>query len=169
MYPQTVKSLSFLTVALLLLTATLPVRADSNKHSMGAMHPSSAGSVQKGSGVRSVGGGFHGDNHNEHHGENRGGRGWGLGIGLVTGALIGAELAAPYYPYYYPYVDPVTILPPTQYDPMPVQVAPSNPPSSNISVWYYCDSSKSYYPYIDACPEGWKVVPTTPPEMPSSQ
>ena len=151
MYPQTVKSLSFLTVALLLLTATLPVRADSNKHSMGAMHPSSAGSVQKGSGVRSVGGGFHGD------------------IGLVTGALIGAELAAPYYPYYYPYVDPVTILPPTQYDPMPVQVAPSNPPSSNISVWYYCDSSKSYYPYIDACPEGWKVVPTTPPEMPSSQ
>ena len=47
MYPQTVKSLSFLTVALLLLTATLPVRADSNKHSMGAMHPSSAGSVQK--------------------------------------------------------------------------------------------------------------------------
>ncbi len=30
------------------------------------------------------------------------------------------------------------------------------PPSGN---WYYCGSSGQYYPYTQACPEGWQAVP----------
>jgi hypothetical protein len=29
--------------------------------------------------------------------------------------------------------------------------------------WYYCESSKTYYPYAQSCPEGWRSVPATPP------
>jgi len=29
--------------------------------------------------------------------------------------------------------------------------------------WYFCDSSKTYYPYAQSCPEGWRSVPATPP------
>jgi hypothetical protein len=32
------------------------------------------------------------------------------------------------------------------------------------TVWYYCDSSKSFYPYVSQCAEGWKQVPATPPQ-----
>ena len=28
--------------------------------------------------------------------------------------------------------------------------------------WYYCDASKSYYPYVSSCPGGWRAVPATP-------
>jgi len=38
------------------------------------------------------------------------------------------------------------------------QAAPA--PAGN---WYYCDSAKSYYPYVSQCPEGWRAVPATPP------
>jgi len=31
------------------------------------------------------------------------------------------------------------------------------------AVWYYCDSAKGYYPYVNQCPEGWRSVPATPP------
>ena len=29
--------------------------------------------------------------------------------------------------------------------------------------WYYCDSSKAYYPYVQQCPEGWSTVPASRP------
>jgi len=29
--------------------------------------------------------------------------------------------------------------------------------------WYYCDSTKAYYPYVAECKEGWRQVPATPP------
>ena len=32
--------------------------------------------------------------------------------------------------------------------------APPPPASGN---WYYCGSSGQYYPYTNACPEGWQV------------
>ncbi|WP_374328569.1 hypothetical protein [Azonexus sp.] len=32
----------------------------------------------------------------------------------------------------------------------------SPPPAGN---WYYCRSSGQYYPYTNACPEGWVSVP----------
>jgi hypothetical protein len=30
--------------------------------------------------------------------------------------------------------------------------------------WYYCDSTKTYYPYVTECKEGWRQVPATPPQ-----
>jgi hypothetical protein len=43
----------------------------------------------------------------------------------------------------------------------PVQVAPpGGAPSGN---WYYCESSKTFYPYVSECKEGWRSVPATPP------
>lgn len=61
----------------------------------------------------------------------------------------------------YPYPDPYT--PPY----VPVQPAapmPNAPPPPQY--WYYCNSAKAYYPYVQSCPGGWKAVPATP-SMPS--
>ena len=44
--------------------------------------------------------------------------------------------------------------------PAPQASAPGAAPSG---VWYYCDSSKAYYPYVSECKEGWRQVPATPP------
>ena len=30
--------------------------------------------------------------------------------------------------------------------------------------WYYCESTKTYYPYTAECKEGWRQVPATPPQ-----
>lgn len=38
--------------------------------------------------------------------------------------------------------------------------APAPPAASN---WYYCESTKAYYPYVTECKEGWHPVPATPP------
>ncbi|MDR3101565.1 MAG: hypothetical protein LBV73_31420 [Paraburkholderia sp.] len=81
-------------------------------------------------------------------------------------------------PYYYP-VAPV----PYYYAPAPVVVAP--PPQApeyieqgqpqaqapgddsanggeNSDTWYYCDASKTYYPYVKQCSSGWRAVPAQP-------
>ena len=31
--------------------------------------------------------------------------------------------------------------------------------------WSYCESAKRYYPYVTECPEGWRSVPATPPNI----
>ena len=41
--------------------------------------------------------------------------------------------------------------------------APATAPQGGSAVWYYCESSKTYYPYVSECKEGWKEVPATPP------
>ena len=46
------------------------------------------------------------------------------------------------------------------YAPAPVYSAPPRPmPPRGYDTWYYCGSSGQYYPYTDACPEGWQAVP----------
>lgn len=89
-------------------------------------------------------------------------------------------------PYYYP-VAPA----PYYYGPAPVVVAPApaeapdyieqappragapatNPPVSgdemdtqqaNSDTWYYCDDSRTYYPYVKQCASGWRAVPAQP-------
>lgn len=46
--------------------------------------------------------------------------------------------------------------------PAPQAAAPQAPaPQSNS--WFYCESTKAYYPYVAECKEGWKQVPATPP------
>jgi hypothetical protein len=67
----------------------------------------------------------------------------------------------PVYPYPDPYVPPVVVVqPPQQPD------APSVPPPAQS--WYYCEASKSYYPYVSTCTAGWKTVPATPTGAPSN-
>jgi hypothetical protein len=64
------------------------------------------------------------------------------------------------YPYAYGYPPPVVIEPAP--DPQ-VYVQPQQAPPEE-SYWYYCENSKTYYPYVSQCPSGWlKVVPRTSP------
>ena len=55
---------------------------------------------------------------------------------------------------------------PVYVTPAPVVVAPPPPQpiqAQNLPpVWYYCQSSQTYYPYVQSCQEGWKTVPATP-------
>jgi len=46
--------------------------------------------------------------------------------------------------------------------PAPTASASSQPAPS--ATWYYCESSKTYYPYVKQCKEGWRAVPATPPQ-----
>ena len=86
--------------------------------------------------------GRHGGDYREHHMHRHHHRdgGW-IGpaaVLAITGAVIGATVYNRYQapaPVYYP-----------------------NPVRSN-EVWYYCGSSGQYYPYTNACPEGWQAVP----------
>lgn len=95
-------------------------------------------------------------------------RGWYNGVfgwyWLVSGAYY--PYAAPVYPYPDPYVPPTVVV--TQPQQPVVVEAPAQPattmvPPQSTNVWYFCESSKSYYPYVSQCPEGWKQVPATPP------
>jgi hypothetical protein len=46
---------------------------------------------------------------------------------------------------------------------LPPQVDAGEPP---VGVWYYCDSTMSYYPRVLVCKEGWRVVPAIPSTAP---
>ncbi len=46
----------------------------------------------------------------------------------------------------------------------PPQAAAGVAPSASAT-WYYCESSKTYYPYVSECKEGWRAVPATPPQV----
>ena len=46
----------------------------------------------------------------------------------------------------------------------PAPAPASTPQAPAASTWYYCQSSKSFYPYVSQCAEGWKQVPATPPK-----
>jgi hypothetical protein len=63
--------------------------------------------------------------------------------------------------YSYPYYAPPVVVQLSA----PVVVQPSTrtyvQPSAESS-WYYCESSKGYYPYIKECPGGWTRVAPTP-------
>ncbi len=72
----------------------------------------------------------------------------------------------PAYPYtYYPYAYPPAVVvqpnpqtyiqqaPPAIQQGPPVTGQPQPP-----NYWYYCADSKSYYPYVRECPEGWMTV-----------
>ena len=32
----------------------------------------------------------------------------------------------------------------------------------DANLWYYCDASKHYYPYVKTCKSGWRSVPARP-------
>jgi hypothetical protein len=59
-------------------------------------------------------------------------------------------------------VAPVVVEPQAPVMIAPPAPAPTAPPQQSSPTWYYCTSSKSYYPYVASCPEGWKGVPAQP-------
>ena len=85
---------------------------------------------------------------------------FGIGIGVP---LYGPGYYAPYYPPYYgaPYYPPAVAAssPPIYVEEGNSQQAPA--PDNNS--WYYCQESKTYYPYVQQCPAGWQRVPAQPP------
>lgn len=101
--------------------------------------------------------GWHGDMHRFHdydyphwreghwyHGDHGGHFGW-----WWIAADMWYFYPAPIYPYPNPYVPPAVVIEP---EPAPPREA----------VWYYCKSSRNYYPYVSVCPEGWRTVPAEP-------
>jgi hypothetical protein len=83
---------------------------------------------------------------------------------------------APYYYandiYYTPVAGGYAVAQPpadvaAQAEAAPPAAAPGGAPTSGN--WYYCDSSKTYYPYAASCPEGWRTVPATPPATPPAR
>jgi hypothetical protein len=105
----------------------------------------------------------HADRGYDHggYGHLGGGSGWaGLAIfGALTGLAIMAERTRPVY------VDPYYVGPVYPQRPIYVEQQPAfNPPApaNPAGAWYYCGSSAMYYPYTQACPEGWQTVPARP-------
>lgn len=94
--------------------------------------------------------------HHGGYGHDRGyrsGPGWvgPAAVLAITGLAIGAAVASQrsYAP-----------APVYSYTPEPVYYnAPPRPAPVNSGTWYYCGSSGQYYPYTNACPEGWQAVP----------
>jgi len=78
----------------------------------------------------------------------------------------------PVYPYPDPYVPPAVVVqqqpvmieqaPPQMPPPSAPPSQPAQTPAQAAGTWYYCDSAKSYYPYIATCPGGWRAVAATP-------
>jgi hypothetical protein len=83
-----------------------------------------------------------------------------VGIGIPFGVPFGWYgapyfYAPPVYAYWPP--APVYVPPPVQYVvPPAVQAAPA------VQYWYYCGKPKGYYPYVKACPGGWRQVQPKP-------
>ncbi len=106
------------------------------------------------------------------HGHHNGRLGWWW---VVGGAWY--FYPQPIYPYPNPYVpsvvvapQPVVVAPQVYSAPQAAPVAPPEAVAPTISAapadpqyWYYCDASKTYYPYVATCDAGWRAVPATPP------
>ncbi|TBR15531.1 hypothetical protein [Rugosibacter aromaticivorans] len=97
------------------------------------------------------------------HGSHDWGHGQGWGHGYFGIAI---DPWAPWYypPIYYPpayYPQTVVIQPsPSVYIEQP---DPAPAPAEQANYWYYCGKSKTYYPYVKACPSGWQRVTPQPP------
>ena len=73
---------------------------------------------------------------------------------------LGFHFGVPFYhPFWYhpaPVYYPVYVPPPSP----PVYVERDPAPQENW--WYYCETSRGYYPYVKECPAGWQRVPPAP-------
>jgi len=58
------------------------------------------------------------------------------------------------------------------YSPPVVYVAPQQPmvlaSQPQPAVWYYCESSGQYFPYVQSCASAWQTQPAMPPSSTSS-
>ncbi len=105
----------------------------------------------------SVGGGYGGGWRPAAYGPY--GPGWGPGWRGNWG------YPGPYYGPYAGYYGPPAVV----YASPPV-VTYASPPQPMVlaaqpepAVWYYCEASGKYYPYVQECPAGWQKQATTPP------
>ncbi len=117
------------------------------------------------------GGGPHGRYNGHAHwsgGHYRSYRGHGVWYGggprFYGGLVIGPSWWGAPYPYwYYPpnyvYVTPPAVLPgPSVY----IQQQAGAPAEAADAAWYYCPSTKAYYPTVQTCREAWIKVPPRP-------
>ncbi|KPJ34620.1 hypothetical protein BMUNKI379_12125 [Burkholderia multivorans] len=88
--------------------------------------------------------------------------------GVAHAARVGVYVG-PGYPYGYPvlpapyYYAPPVVAVPVEPAPPPQYVEKDQPqPGGDPDVWYYCDASKHYYPYVKTCKSGWRSVPARP-------
>lgn len=72
----------------------------------------------------------------------------------------------PYYyypPYYYPYYQPAPVEPPVYVQQEATPAAPAAPPAVSAPAeqgyWYFCASSRQYYPQVSSCSDAWIKVP----------
>ena len=98
----------------------------------------------------SVGGGYGGGWRPAAYGPGWG-NGW--GPGWRGNWAYGGPYYGPYQGYYAPPV--VTYIPP----PQPMVLAAQPQPA----VWYYCQASAQYFPYVQECSTGWQAESATPP------
>ena len=90
----------------------------------------------------------------------------GVGVGPGWGYGWGPYWGYPYYYYpppYYSYGPPTVVVqqPPTYVQQEVAPLAPAAPAESPApqAYWYYCSSTKAYYPSVQTCTEPWVKVP----------
>jgi len=104
----------------------------------------------------SVGGGYGGGWRPAAYGPGWGG-GWGPGW---RGGYYGPGYGYPYAGYYAPpvvYAAPPVVTYAAPQQPMVLASQPQPP------VWYYCEASGQYFPYVQSCATGWQTQPAVPP------
>ena len=84
-----------------------------------------------------------------------------VGIGLHFGPYWGPAWGPWYHPYYAPVYYPPAVI--VTSPPAPVQYIERSDQPLQSGYWYYCETSRGYYPYVRECPSGWKAVPPAPP------
>ncbi len=103
----------------------------------------------------SVGGGYGGGWRPAAYGPWGGwGSGWG---GNYYGPAYGYPYGAGFYSPPVVYAAPPVIAYASPPQPM-VLAAQAQPP-----VWYFCQASGQYFPYVQSCPAGWQTLPAMPP------
>lgn len=110
----------------------------------------------------SVGGGNGGGWRPAAYGPGWGGHygpGW-RGNWAYSGGYYGGPYGYSYPGYYSP---PVVYAPPVAYAlPPPPLVLTSQP---QPAVWYFCQASGQYFPYVQECASGWQAHPAIPPSV----
>ena len=77
----------------------------------------------------------------------------------------GVHIGAPWYPLWHPWYFPGPYYSETvvvQRSEPPVYVERDEPAAASPGWWYYCEQSKTYYPYVKSCAGGWQKVTPRP-------
>ncbi|HVG05446.1 MAG TPA: hypothetical protein VM937_10965 [Burkholderiaceae bacterium] len=103
-------------------------------------------------------GGRHGHGHH-HHGAR-------FSFGFWGGPYWGPGYWGPGWGYWGP---PAVVYAPApeprvwvESNPVPAPPPASSPDTSAPQWWYWCASSRGYYPYVSSCAEGWQRVAPQP-------